>query len=52
MDRLIITVALIGGVTTRDKTPHPPMTPKEIAENAKVREIYLGAKGVAAKPEI
>ncbi len=34
MDKLIITVALIGGITTREKTPYPPMTPQEIAESA------------------
>ncbi len=34
MDKLIITAAMIGGVTSREKTPHPPMTPKEIAESA------------------
>jgi uncharacterized protein (DUF849 family) len=34
MEKLIITVAIIGGFTTREKTPHPPMTPKEIADSA------------------
>ncbi len=34
MDKLIITVAIIGGITTREKTQNPPMTPKEIAESA------------------
>jgi uncharacterized protein (DUF849 family) len=34
MDKLIITVALIGGTTSREKTPYPPMTPQEIAESA------------------
>ncbi len=34
MDKLIITVALVGGLTTREKTPYPPMTPKELAESA------------------
>lgn len=34
MEKLIITVALIGGITTREKTPYPPMTPKEIADSA------------------
>lgn len=34
MDKLIITVAIIGGITTREKTPHPPMTPREIAQSA------------------
>ena len=34
MEKLIITVALIGGITTREKSHYPPMTPKEIAESA------------------
>ncbi len=34
MDKLIITAAMIGGITTREKNPHPPMTPKEIADSA------------------
>jgi len=34
MEKLIITAAMIGGITTREKYPHPPMTPKEIAESA------------------
>jgi len=35
-------VALIGGMTTREKTPYPPMTPKEIAESA-VESYHAGA---------
>jgi uncharacterized protein (DUF849 family) len=42
MDRLIITVALIGGITTREKTSSPPMTPKEIAESA-IESYHAGA---------
>lgn len=42
MDKLIITVALIGNVTTREKSPHPPMTPKEIAESA-IESFHAGA---------
>lgn len=42
MDKLIITVALIGGITTREKTPYPPMTPKEIADSA-VETYQAGA---------
>ncbi len=42
MDKLIITVALIGGITTREKTPHPPMTPQEIAASA-VESYHAGA---------
>ena len=34
MEKLIITAAMIGGITTREKNPHPPMTPREIAESA------------------
>jgi uncharacterized protein (DUF849 family) len=34
MEKLIITAAIIGGITTREKNPHPPMTPEEIAESA------------------
>jgi uncharacterized protein (DUF849 family) len=42
MDKLIITVAIIGGITTREKNPHPPMTPKEIAESA-IESCHAGA---------
>ena len=42
MDKLIITVALIGGITTREKTPHPPMTPQEIAQSA-IESYHAGA---------
>ena len=42
MDKLIVTVAIIGGLTTREKSPHPPMTPKEIAESA-VESCHAGA---------
>jgi uncharacterized protein (DUF849 family) len=34
MEKLIITAAMIGGITTREKNPYPPMTPREIAESA------------------
>lgn len=34
MDKLIITAAMIGAVTTREKSPYPPMTPQEIAASA------------------
>ena len=34
MDKLIVTVAIIGAITTRERTPHPPMTPQEIADSA------------------
>lgn len=42
MDKLIITAAIIGGLTTREKSPHPPMTPKEIAESA-IESCHAGA---------
>ena len=42
MEKLIITVALIGNTTTREKNPNPPMTPKEIAESA-VESYHAGA---------
>jgi 3-keto-5-aminohexanoate cleavage enzyme len=34
MEKLIITVAVTGGVTTRQQNPHLPHTPEEIAEAA------------------
>jgi uncharacterized protein (DUF849 family) len=34
MEKLIITAAIIGSITTREKTPYPPMTPQEIAASA------------------
>lgn len=42
MDKLIITVAIIGGITTREKSPYPPMTPKEIADSA-IESYHAGA---------
>ena len=48
MDKLIITVALIGNVTSREKSPHPPMTPKEIAESA-IESFHAGAAAEKAK---
>jgi uncharacterized protein (DUF849 family) len=42
MDKLNITVAIIGGITTREKTPYPPMTPQEIAESA-IESYHAGA---------
>lgn len=42
MDKLIITTAIIGGITTREKTPHPPMTPQEIAESA-IESYHAGS---------
>lgn len=42
MDKLIITVAIIGGITTREKAPYPPMTPQEIAESA-IESYHAGA---------
>lgn len=34
MEKLMITVAIVGSITTRDKNPNVPMTPKEIADSA------------------
>jgi uncharacterized protein (DUF849 family) len=34
MEKVIVTVALVGSHTTREKNPNVPMTPKEIAESA------------------
>jgi uncharacterized protein (DUF849 family) len=42
MEKLIVTVAVIGGTTTREKSPYPPMTPKEIAESA-IESHHAGA---------
>jgi uncharacterized protein (DUF849 family) len=43
MEKLIITAAIIGSITTREKTPYPPMTPREIAESA----VESGRAGAA-----
>jgi uncharacterized protein (DUF849 family) len=42
MEKLIITVALIGNATTREKNPNPPMTPEEIAESV-IESYHAGA---------
>jgi uncharacterized protein (DUF849 family) len=42
MEKLIITVALVGNFTTRDKNPNVPMTPEEIAESA-IESYHAGA---------
>lgn len=42
MEKLIITVAIVGGTTTREKNPHVPMTPQEIAESA-IESYHAGA---------
>ena len=42
MEKLIITAALIGNTTTREKNPNPPITPKEIAESA-IESYHAGA---------
>jgi uncharacterized protein (DUF849 family) len=34
MEKVIVTVALVGSHTTREKNPNVPITPKEIAESA------------------
>ncbi len=42
MEKVIVTVALVGGITTREKNPNVPMTPKEIAESA-IESCHAGA---------
>jgi uncharacterized protein (DUF849 family) len=42
MEKVIVTVALVGSHTTREKNPSVPMTPKEIAESA-VESYHAGA---------
>jgi len=42
MGKLIVTVALVGGITTREKNPNVPMAPKEIAESA-IKSHHEGA---------
>jgi 3-keto-5-aminohexanoate cleavage enzyme len=34
MEKVVITAAMIGAITSREKSPYPPMTPREIAESA------------------
>lgn len=45
MDKVIITVAPTGNVPTRDRTPHVPLTPVEIAES--VYASYQAGASVA-----
>jgi len=42
MEKLIITAAIVGNITTREKNPHVPMTPKEIADSA-IESYHAGA---------
>jgi uncharacterized protein (DUF849 family) len=42
MEKVIVTVALVGGPTTREKNPNLPITPKEIAESA-IESYQAGA---------
>jgi uncharacterized protein (DUF849 family) len=42
VEKVIVTVALVGGITTREKNPNVPMTPKEIAESA-IESHHAGA---------
>ena len=42
MEKVIVTVALVGGMTTREKNPNVPMTPKELAESA-IESYHAGA---------
>lgn len=45
MDKLIITAAVVGAELTREDTPHLPLTPEEIAEEAR-RSCEAGASVV------
>ena len=42
MEKLVITAGISGSVTTREKNPNLPVTPKEIAESA-VESYHAGA---------
>jgi uncharacterized protein (DUF849 family) len=42
MEKVIVTVALVGSHTTREKNPNVPMTPKELAESA-IESYHAGA---------
>jgi len=42
VEKVIVTVALVGGITTREKNPNVPMAPKEIAESA-IESYHAGA---------
>lgn len=56
MDKAIITAAVMGAELTRDDTPHLPLTPEEIAEEAKAAEeagasiIHLHARDEQGNP--
>lgn len=45
MEKLMITAAITGGVTTRENNPNLPITPKEIAEAA--YECWLAGASIA-----
>lgn len=45
MEKLIITAAVTGGVTTRDNNPNLPITPKEIAED--IYECWAAGASIA-----
>ncbi|MFZ4453636.1 3-keto-5-aminohexanoate cleavage protein [Salibacterium aidingense] len=45
MDKLIITVATTGAITTKENTPYIPISPKEIAEE--VYEAYKAGASIA-----
>jgi uncharacterized protein (DUF849 family) len=42
MEKVIVTVALVGSHTTREKNPNVPMTPQELAESA-IESYHAGA---------
>jgi len=58
MDKLIITVAPTGSVPTKDRNPHLPLTPQEIAGTAvRCRQagaslIHVHARDAAGKPTL
>jgi len=57
MDPLVITAAVVGGELSRDDTPHLPLSPQEIAEEAVqcaqagARIIHLHARDSQGQPK-
>jgi len=58
MEKLIITTALTGNVPTRERTPHVPLTPREIAEDVKrcadagASVFHVHARNAKGKPTL
>ena len=58
MEKLIITTALTGNVPTRERTPHVPLTPAEIARDvsrchdAGAALFHIHARDAQAKPTL